>query len=228
MRIYRDFVEAKGEITRDLAELGIDVFAGYQSKDLSELDREKFTTRELQNYGYTVVDADPDDLDPVQPWATAEWADRVWGIEDKPANPGSSWKYRPEIWAPLLESNGKFSYTYSERLYVANVPKVIEALKENPASRQCYIPIWNPHDAGALGHRRVPCSLGYHVMIRNGKLLMTYTMRSSDFHTHWDNDVWLALKLQEYIADFLNIPTGDFTHILNSLHTYKANLEGVF
>lgn len=228
MRVYGDFRAAKNEIARDLNELGVSVFAGYQSKNIEDLDRDKLTTKELENYGYVVVTPRDSDLEPVQPWADAEWSERLTGIRGYPVNPGKAWRLRQEVWGPLLEADGRFSYTYSQRLW-PSVADVVFALSANGNSRQAYVSIWDTMvDSNRLGVRRVPCSLGYHFMLRNGALDMTYTMRSSDFATHFDNDCWLALQLQAYVAERLDQPIGSFTHFINSLHTYAANVAGVF
>lgn len=229
MRSFATFDDAKKEIPRDLNELGTKVMAGYQSKALDELDPETFTTKELQNYDYRILRPHPEDLNPTQPWANQEWFDREAGINGEPRNPGTAWEMRREVWEPLLEPDGRFSYTYSERLWRASPLKIIQAMRENPASRQAYISIWDPiDDSGRLGKHRVPCSLGYQLMIRDGKLDITYFMRSSDFATHWDNDCWLALMFQHWAARELDVPPGSFTHIVSSLHAYAKDVAHAF
>jgi thymidylate synthase len=233
VRVYTDFIQAKNEIRRDLNELGTTVFAGYQGMDHSKLDREKFTTKELHNYGYVVTRPFISQLQPIQPWADAEWEERLSGARGNPVNPGEAWKLRPEVWTPLLEKfhemdDGAFSYTYSER-FAESVPPAIFELFTHPTSRQAYVSVWNPAlDGPNVGHRRVPCTLGYHFMLRNGELHTTYYMRSSDFGTHFDNDVYLAMKLAYFVAECIDQPVGSFTHVINSLHVYAADVAGVF
>ena len=228
MRIYSDFKQAKNEIARDLNELGVEVFAGYQGMDHSKLDREAFTTKELQGYDYRVVKPRMEDLEPVQPWADAEWDERLDGCRGAPINPGEAWKLRPEIWTPLLEADGRFSYTYSERLAASFGDAVFEMF-DHPTTRQAYVSIWDPaKDSKAMGRRRVPCSLGYHFMYRQGAIHVTYTMRSSDFATHFDNDLYLTMKLWSFFCERVNQPMGSLTHVIYSLHTYAKNVAGVF
>lgn len=257
MRVYRDFREARNEIERDLAELGKLVFAGYQSKDLADLDQDALTTRELTDYDYRVLKPSLEDLReflPSEEWLKAEWDDRLQGIYGKPVNPGTSWEKRPEVWTPLLErvSMGldpyhtgqpnveRFSYTYSERLAAGEqCIRAAMALTQNPHSRQAYVSVWNPQiDAQRLGTRRVPCSLGYQITVRRHAVNMHYTMRSNDFHTHWANDVTLAVLLQVWFQDMLNnnLPEGmdmpyqlgSFTHSVGSLHVYARDVAHVF
>lgn len=227
MRVYKDFTEAKNEITRDLNELGTEVFAGYQSKEVNEED---FTTKELQNYDYCVLQPRKEDLDRVTiEWAEAEWQERLSGIEQvNLINPGTAYKLREDLWSDLIEDNGRFAYSYNERFFNADVPSMIQAFRKNPNSRQMFISIWSPADGEQMGSHRVPCTIGYHLMIRNGHLDITYYMRSSDFDTHFDNDCWMALSLQEYVANEMGVPTGKFTHILNSLHVYATKVAGTF
>lgn len=225
MRVYNSFTQAKNEITRDLNELGIPVRAGYQSKS----EAQEWETQEFQDMDYRVTRPRLVDLTPTQPWCATEWDDRLGGIMGHPSNPGNAYTFRANIWAPLLEHDGKFSYTYSERLADARVGFLIEGLRKNLFSRQIYISIWNPDiDSVRVGYRRVPCSLGYQLMFRNGALDMSYHMRSSDFITHWDNDVWLAVRLQQWIADELEVPYGTFTHKIGSFHAYTKDIAHAF
>ena len=53
-------------------------------------------------------------------------------------------------------------------------------------------------------------------------------MRSCDFSTHFANDVYLAIKLLEYVAELTGYEVGNFTHTIFSLHIYKKDLKGVF
>lgn len=226
VRVYQNFKEAKNEIKRDLNELGTEVFAGYQSK---QVDREAFTTKELQNYDYRVLQPRLVDLEPPVPeWVDAEWCERLEGIEGRPVNPGEAYKLRRELWDDLMEGD-RFAYTYSERFALAEVPLMIRKFRQNLESRQIYVSIWFPDvDVQNIGVKRVPCTLGYHFMLRNGRLDITYYMRSSDFSTHFDNDCFLAIRLQEYVAWKLEVPLGNFTHVINSLHVYAKDVAGTF
>lgn len=207
----------------------------YQNKDIEGVPA--FSTMELQNYIYMVVEPRFEDLNPTQPWADAEWKERLKGIRGIPVNPGEAYKLRPEVWEQFLvpcpcgsdRCPRRFDYSYAERLDAAGVLDVIDRIKTDPESRQLYITIWNPQDTDYIGgKRRVPCSLGYQFMIREGALHMTYLMRSSDFYTHFQNDLYLALKLQTYVAEQTGYPVGRFTHFMGSLHIYQKDIEQVF
>lgn len=264
MRIFKNFPEAFGEIRRDLAEMGSRVrTTTVQDKLLT--DTSDYDTVELMNYAYTVTSARFEELNPVQPWADAEWKERLAGAQGVPANPGEAWQLRNEdegdrnhTWEDYLEIDGQprrthqdaaqhrgevtalfansrqrhriaFSYAYPDRLAAnGQVEAVIDALRRDPMSRQAYVTMWQPIDAGRLGQRRVPCSLGWHFLFRDGALHMTYFMRSCEFSTHFQNDIYLAMRLQEHVSTEARLPRGRFAHFMSSLHCYERNLKDVF
>lgn len=224
MRFYETFREATGEIKRDLAEMGIRVHSKtYQDKDISK--DEGMVQRELQNYVYTVTKPALDQLDPTQPWADAEFEERVGG---KALNPGEAYKLRPEVWNQFIQKDGRFGYSYSERMG-NQVQAVINTLKNDAESRQAYLSVWDPVDCFYTGGiRRVPCTLGYQFQIRGGQLNATYLMRSSDFATHFQNDLYLAHKLQRHVAEKVGVPSGYYTHFIASLHVFEKDVKAVF
>ena len=74
----------------------------------------------------------------------------------------------------------------------------------------------------------IPCSMYYDFLIRqNGKgekvLHICYHQRSSDFVTHFGNDVYLAWKLMEYVAKEVGVKPGYLYHTIDSLHAYKKD-----
>lgn len=231
MRIYVKADEAFEEIKRDLAEMGIWVRPKTMQDKIIEGNPE-YETTELQNYCYTILDANSKDIPNVtQPWADAEFVERITEPKDGEfINPGEAWKLRENVWGEFFH-NGKFGYSYNELIWNNNqFTKIVERLKEDPDSRQLWISLWDPtRDPDLLGGvSRVPCSLGYGFQVREGKLNMHYIMRSCDFSTHFANDVYLAIKLLEYVAELTGYEVGNFTHTLFSLHIYRKDLKEVF
>lgn len=243
MRIYINAEEMIEETKRDLAEMGI-VVRPATMQDKYVKGNPDYETRELQNYSYCLLDAKSQDIPGVsQPWADAEFKERVtdpWRRDrggrrilfpaPKFINPGGAWKLRKEVWTEYLHE-GKMAYTYNELIWNNDqVTKVINRLKEDPDSRQLWISLWNPDkDPDFLGGvSRVPCSLGYGLQVRDGKLNLHYVMRSCDFATHFRNDVYLAIRFLEWVAGKTGYPVGSFTHTIFSLHVYNKDVEGVF
>jgi hypothetical protein len=81
---------------------------------------------------------------------------------------------------------------------------VVNQLAKSPNTRQAYLPIWFPEDTGAVHGKRVPCTLGYHFIIRDGVLDISYFMRSTDLVRHFQDDVYLAVRLAQWVRDQLH------------------------
>lgn len=244
MRIYKDFSEAINEIRRDLKEMGVVVHPQtMQNKQVA--DDPDYETLELQNYIYTVLDTDLSKLNPTQPWADQEFIERTCGVQ---SNPGEAWKLRADVWTEFLVDRqyfdiekGKtvtipeFDYTYSERYTPWHggdrnqIDYIVEELKKHPDSRQLFMSVWNPIiDIRNLGIHRVPCSLGYLFQNRGGELHVTYLMRSCDFATHFQNDLYLTTRLRNLIASETGLKPGRFTHWIGSFHIYQKDVKDVF
>lgn len=230
MRIFRQFPEALGEIKRELKEMGIRVHS-QTFQDQYVGDDPAFASLELQNYGYVVSQPKLEDLKPTQPWADAEFEDRVSGLN---LNPGKAWKLRPEVWEPFMENGVGFSYTYAQRLagefpvMPTQIERLISNMSRFPDNRNHLLTIWEAADLGRVGGHRVPCSISYHFLKREGKLLMTYQQRSADFVTHFENDIYLAHKLQRWVAEQLDWEVGRYTHFVGSLHVFQHDVAEAF
>ena len=121
------------------------------------------------------------------------------------------------------------SYTYRERLAGA-VQVLAQTLAKDRDSRRAYWPIYRPEDSlRAMSPTRVPCSLGYHAMIRNisgdQKLILTYLSRSVDFDTFWLSDIWLARQFQLAICAELGTEPGMVIHNIISFHSFDNREE---
>jgi thymidylate synthase len=243
MRIYSNAYELMSETGRNLWEMGAEVKPKtYQNKSIEGLD--DFITKELicEQYCLTKL-PDPDILfihTKSKDWADAEFLERVSG---KMLNPGEAWKLREDVWSEFLVESipghtKTFDYTYSERMnqkfpykdkFISMVYVVINLLRDDHDTRKAIINIYWGEDAGLLdGRKRIPCSMYYDFLIRknhNGEeqLNICYHQRSSDFITHFGNDVFLAWKLMEYIAIQVGVNPGYLYHTIDSLHVYQKD-----
>ena len=224
-RIFETMTEAVDEIERDIAEMGIHVHtATMQNKVIK--DNDDFSTMEVQNYSFTVLDLKDKDqvVGSDLMWCRSEFGERVSGQEK---NPGSAWKLRRSTWEPFLKRNGTMDYTYADRYSFDNTQfaHVIDILKKDPDSRQAILHMHFPEDVLKATDMenpvRIPCSMYYQFMIRRGKLDVIYNMRSSDYDTHFFNDIWLADELRNYVAKEINMEPGLFSMNVGSLHRYK-------
>jgi hypothetical protein len=97
---------------------------------------------------------------------------------------------------------------YGIRFEYGDLRDVVNQLVKHPFTRQAYLPIWFPEDTGAVHGKRVPCTLGYHFTIRNGVLNITYFMRSTDLLRHFQDDVYLAGRLAQWMVECINQQMG--------------------
>jgi hypothetical protein len=93
---------------------------------------------------------------------------------------------------------------YGIRFEYGDLGDVVKQLFKTPLTRQAFLPIWFPEDTGAVHGKRVPCTLGYHFIIRDGQLDISYFMRSTDLVRHFQDDVYLAIRLAQWVVDQLN------------------------
>lgn len=230
MRIYSSCYEAASETKREVAEMGKTVKV-QTMQDKTVKNDPRFTTKELLCYAFMILNTkDKDQMlkafgkEKGKKWAQEEFKERV---STKKINPGNAWKSRKDVWKEFLHE-GKFSYTYNERLH-ESLPKVIRELKKNSSTRQAVLPIFWDSDLDKLGGKaRVPCSLFYQFIIREGKLHIVYMIRSNDVGTHFAYDIWLAITLQEYVAKKVGVKKGSFYYFGVSLHSYADYLKGIF
>ena len=232
MRIYANARQLMSEIFRDVLEMGIKVHPHSMQNKIVEGD-ENFATLEITNYGYCLT-AIPDEdylflFEDTKAWCQAELAERV---SPTPVNPGEAWKLRPETWAQFMVG-GKFEYTYNQRFNsYGGLVKILNEIHKNPDSRQLILSVWDRSDVHFLGGKsRVPCSIYYQFLLRNGKLDIIYNQRSADVVTHFGNDIWLAFNLMKWVVDQVNsawnmgIHYGWLYHNIGSLHCYNKDLN---
>jgi len=257
MRIYTNPLEAAQETERDLFEMGISV-QPQTMQDRDVRDDPDYKTLEIRGYGFKIVDWQfslkelktmmkhffPERYDDALTYIVNEFQERVSGV---PLNPGNSYKSREGLWSEFMHE-GKFAYTYSERM-AGQVAHVLNQLHKNSKSRQGIITIHSnicpgPYNSqcgvndvlssvdmrNCGGVSRIPCSMYYQVMIRENKLDLIYTMRSCDLLTHFPIDISLALCLLDYYADKLGLGYGTFTYFTGSLHAYNKDMvrRGIF
>jgi hypothetical protein len=111
------------------------------------------------------------------------------------------------------------------RFEYGDLDDVTNLLIKDPETRQAYLPVFFPEDTGAKGGKhRVPCSLGYHFMIRQGYLHVGYTMRSCDAFRHFQDDLYMACRLAHYVQASLTYPIsmGYLKFVAYSYHIFGS------
>lgn len=174
------------------------------------------------------------------PWAENHFQERVSGY---PANPGHEYQnwpyYKPNQHDSSFraEGGGYFSHTYMERFWPDKNLKgtgvmeykngdfgdILQRLKNDRGTRQAFLGIWHPQDQANNGVR-LPCTIGYHFLIRDGKLHISYLIRSCDIFRHFKNDIYMTVRLAQYVRDYLDLSLvmGTMTMWIGSLHCFNT------
>lgn len=237
----------------------------WQSKDVSNSALHATYELLNTTLDYAIPDNIPDLQDQVKPnlpWAENHFRERTGG---EPLNPGVEYQNWPWYKGNVEEHKGTgvFSHTYMERFWpkranpdetmifqsgrpaevnvgirfaYGDLQDVVDLLIKSPLTRQAYLPVWFPEDTGAVHGERVPCSLGYHFMMRDGRLHCWYSMRSCDILRHFLDDVYLAARLVQWVCKQYNgrevgfnseedylIKPGNLHMTISSLHAFLGD-----
>lgn len=143
------------------------------------------------------------------------YPERFWPKHAGPDHTG--YAFAPDGQVQTVDAHGQGDITdvcgghKGIRFHYGDLNDVVDLLVQNPLTRQAYLPVWFPEDTGAglathaSGHRvRVPCTLGYHFMVRDGGLSCRYYLRSCDVYRHLSNDVYFAGMLTRWVAEEVN------------------------
>lgn len=172
---------------------------------------------------------------PNLPWAEDHFLERVSGIAHNPPPSSAWWPYAQKNNAEF-KSDEKFSHTYPERFWpkaldsewqglrysTGDLADVVNLLRNRPGTRQAYLPVWFPEDTGAVAGQRVPCTLGYHFLVRSGGLKIVYYIRSCDFFRHFRDDVYMAGRLAQWMGYKIGVPATKLVMHISSMHVFSA------
>lgn len=228
MRIYKNCKEMVSEVHRDLFEMGVKV-TPKTMQDKTITGQKDYETLELSGYSFAIMDTSDKDQMIEDRGLNLEWcyADFKERTSDDHINPGEAYKLREE-WEEFVH-NGEFAYTYNERIRY-QLHKTIDVLRFDKDSRQAVLTIYEgaKDSDNRSGIKRVPCSMYYQFLVREGKLDVVYSMRSSDFLTHFPYDIWMAAALRDLIAEKIDVPAGRLIFFSGSLHAYRKDIPHTF
>jgi len=97
-----------------------------------------------------------------------------------------------------------------------------QCLENDPHTRQAIISIWRPRPGPS---KDIPCTMTFQFFRRHGHLCMSVNMRSNDAWLGLPYDVFTFTQLQMMMAAELNLPVGDYTHHVGSMHLYGTHYE---
>ena len=156
-------------------------------------------------------------------YAKAEW--RWYESGDRSVKKlGDLYGKVPKVWQYMADRNGNVNSNYGYQWERNNqLDRVIAMLRRNPDTRQAAISIYD----GKEHHKYktdTPCTYAVQFTIVRGKLDMCVTMRSNDLWYGFCNDQYCFSKLQQYVAEELNIPVGVYYHFAHNMHLYNNKI----
>lgn len=177
-------------------------------------------------------------INPGKTWEYWPWASSANKFRDKGEQFNHS--YAERYWPKLANQtqggrldenmNGDLDPMQGIREPYGDLDDVVSLLKREPHTRQAYLPIFFPEDTGAVHGGRIPCSLGYHFIQRDGFLHVSYQLRSCDIYRHMRDDIYLTSRLLLWVLDKVReehswmIP-GSLDMQIASLHCFISDYE---
>lgn len=132
-----------------------------------------------------------------------------------------------KIWDKMHNGDNIVNSNYGWQWMRENqLDKCIEQLKKNKDTRQSWFTIFDGKEKDTYEFD-TPCTLsvGFDIKPHINKLDMTVLMRSNDLVFGFCNDQYCWTKLQETIANELNIPIGSYYHFSHDLHIYERHYK---
>lgn len=199
-----------------------------------------------------------DDIKPNLPWADRHFEEeRVSGQPINPGETWKIWPWSNS--ADKFRTEGEqYNHSYAERYWpkyagcgyaggklpgylpkdeqmfgiryaYGDLDDVVDLLADQPLTRQAYLPVFFPEDTGAVHGGRIPCTIGYHFMLRGDALHVSYQLRSCDFYRHMRDDIYLTVRLLLWVlnrlrekdyATWSRVKPGMYVMHVSSLHVF--------
>jgi thymidylate synthase len=156
-------------------------------------------------------------------YAQAEWQWYLSGDKNI-SKLGEIYGKIPQIWERMADEDGNVNSNYGwqwERTSQLDI--VVDMLRSNPQTRRAAISIYDAKEISDYT-TDTPCTYAVQFTILNNKLNMCVTMRSNDLWYGFCNDQYCFSKLQQLVAERLNIEIGTYYHFAHNLHLYNKQI----
>lgn len=139
------------------------------------------------------------------------------------------------IWDEWMRPDGTIGRAYGFQLgkpilrnsvvgnYTNQIDKLIDGLKNDPASRRHVISLWNIDDLWDMA--LYPCVWHNQWLVKEGKLHLIVGIRSNDLALGNPFNVFQYYVLQRMIAQVTGYEMGTLTFNINDLHIYERHVE---
>lgn len=234
MKTYENFTAAYVDIVKDVYNepeyissprgMKIKEILGYQFRILNPLNRIPYVPGRDLSVHYMIAEL----LWYLSGNDSTEWISNYSAFWSKISDDGKTANsaYGARIFKPHNRIGATVDQTWTQWDYVVN------ELKSDPDSRRAVIHIRSPQDS-ILASLDVPCTLSLQFFLRNDRVHMVTSMRSSDVILGLAYDVPAFTIFQELLALQLTqelgrpIGLGTYTHLSASLHLYERHFKMV-
>ena len=176
---------------------------------------------------YTVTMLSPEDRTIRSPWRKFShiYAEREWQWYLSGDRSVAEIKKYAKIWDKMhggdniVNSNYGWQWRRGDQLN-----KVIEQLRADRGTRQAWFSIFDGKEKDSYRFD-TPCTLavGFDISAQLDELNITVLMRSNDLIYGFCNDQYCWSKLQEKVADELDLNVGAYTHYAHDMHIYEKH-----
>lgn len=140
----------------------------------------------------------------------------------------------PQIWKDISSDEGKINSNYGWCIYSEEngyqYKHVLRELRNNPNSRRASMIYNRPNmhtDFNRDGMNDFMCTFSNTFMIRDGKLVSHYVMRSNDAVFGYNNDYAWAKFVQGQLAYDLGVEVGDLIWTATNFHVYERHFDQI-
>ncbi|MBM3194161.1 MAG: thymidylate synthase [Chlamydiae bacterium] len=232
MKVYENFTEAYVDIVKDVYTnpefistprgMKVKEILGYQFRILNPRNRIPYVPGRELSVHYMIAEL----LWYLSGNDSTEWISNYSAFWSKISDDGKTANsaYGARIFKPHSRIAASVDEAWTQWDYVVN------ELKNDPDSRRAVVHIRSPQDS-ILAGLDVPCTLSLQFFLRNDKVHMTVSMRSSDVILGLSYDVPAFTIFQELLALQLTqelgrpIGLGSYTHLSASLHLYERHFK---
>lgn len=266
MILYAAMLKARRDFLREARDVHTSTWQGVDISKRPEarMKEQLFVTVRADLEGQEDLAYYQENIKPNLPWAEDHFQERISGHPLNPGEQWAKWPWGHSA-DKFRYPDGRFNHNYMERYwpkYAGLTPDgVVKAevaakhtqlagirfkygdlydmmrmLAFDPLTRQAYLPVWFPEDTGQPDNGRKPCTLGYHFIMREGRLNCVYYIRSCDIYRHFADDVYMTIRLQHHVLKTCrdlqpevwdDVKMGKFVMHISSLHCFINDWRGM-
>lgn len=187
--------------------------------------KDKDGTKYIKNVNMTILN--PDDNLIHTPWRkwSLSYADLEYRWYLSGNRSVSEIGKHAKIWNQIADENGEVNSNYGYQWKRNNqLMYAMNELKRNENSRRSCITIYDAKEWQSF-KKDTPCTLNICFDVDDNKLNMTVMMRSNDLVYGFCNDQYCFSSMQSFVADYLKLPMGTYTHYVLDLHIYERHYK---